>query len=81
MRPPSVPANAPAYAVAMLKDLTAWVGNLTRLPQKRKVYTVATLPPAADFDGATVPVSDGTSNKPTVTSVGGVWRYPDGVAA
>jgi len=80
IKPPSPPSDAPPFAVAILRDLVAWVQNLTRLPQPRKIYTIATLPSAADFAGATVPVSDGASNKPTVTSVNGAWRYPDGVA-
>ena len=65
----------------MLRDLSTWIGNLIFLPQARKIYTIATLPPASDFAGATVPVSDGTGNKPTVTSVNGAWRYQDGTAA
>lgn len=73
--------KAPAAPPGIVADVVKWVQNLTRLPQPRKVYTIATLPPAADFDGATVPVSDGTSNKPTVTSVGGLWRYQDGNTA
>lgn len=81
IKPPSAPSEAPAFAVAIVRDLVQWVQNLTRLPQPRKIYTIATLPPAADFAGATVPVSDGTGNKPTVTSNGTIWRYQDGTAA
>jgi hypothetical protein len=68
-------------ATGLLGDVVKWVQNLIRLPQPRKVYTVATLPTAADFDGATVPVSDGSGGLPTVTSVNGSWIYPNGVAA
>ena len=81
IKPPSAPSEAPAFAVAIVRDLVQWVQNLTRLPQPRKIYTIATLPPAADFAGATVPVSDGTGNKPTVTSNGTIWRHQDGTAA
>lgn len=81
IKPPSAPSEAPAFAVAIVRDLVQWVQNLTRLPQPRKIYTIATLPPAADFAGATVPVSDGTGGKPTVTSNGTIWRYQDGTAA
>jgi hypothetical protein len=73
--------KAPVAPPGPLADVVRWVQNLIRLPQPRKVYTLATLPAAADFDGATVPVSDGVSNQPTVTSVGGTWRYQSGVAA
>lgn len=61
----------------MQRDMVDWVRGMVRLPQPRKVYTLATLPSAADFDGATVPVSDGASG-PTVTAVNGAWTYPDG---
>lgn len=81
MKAPVAPPNSPPFAVAMMQDIAQWVMALTRLPQPRKIYTVATLPPAADFAGATVPVSDGTGSKPTVTSVNGAWRYQDGTAA
>lgn len=64
----------------MLRDLSTWVGNLIFLPQARKVYTITTLPPAADFAGATLPVSNGAGGKPTVTSINGAWYYQDGVA-
>lgn len=64
-----------------LFDVVKWVQNLTRLPQPRKVYTIATLPTASEFDGATVPVSDGAGGAPTVTSINGAWYYPSGVAA
>jgi len=81
IKPPSPPSDAPPFAVAILRDIVAWVQNLIRLPQPRKIYTIATLPSAADFAGATVPVSDGTGSKPTVTSNGSVWKYPDGTTA
>ena len=80
IKPPYPPADTPPWGSAMLRDLSVWVGNLIFLPQSRKVYTITTLPPAADFDGATVPLSNGAGNKPTATSVGGTWRYPDGTA-
>lgn len=68
----------PPVATGITADVVKWVQNLTRLPQPRKVYTLATLPTAADFDGATVPVSDGAGGLPTVTSVNNAWVYPDG---
>lgn len=76
MKGPTAPAGSPPYAVAIVRDVVAWVQNLTRLPQPRKVYTLATLPSATEFDGATLPVSDGAVG-PTVTAVNGVWTYPD----
>ena len=78
IRPPVAPAGAPPYAVAILRDLVAWVSNLTRLPQPRKVYTLATLPDPDEFDGATVAISDGTAGRPIVTSVNGAWTYSNG---
>lgn len=77
MKPPVAPAGSPPFAVAIVRDFAQWVTALTRLPQPRKVYTLATLPSAADYDGATVAVSDGAVG-PTVTSVNGAWTYPDG---
>lgn len=78
IKPPSSTPDSPPYAVAMLRDVVKWVQNLTRLPQPRKVYTLATLPSAGDYDGATLPVSDGAGGLPTVTSISGSWTYPDG---
>lgn len=68
-------------ATGLLADVVKWVQTITRLPYPRKVYTIATLPAPADFDGATVPVSDGAASRPTVTSVNNAWRYQDGTAA
>jgi len=65
----------------MLRDIVQWVRNIVTGPYPRTVYTVATLPSASDFAGCTLPVSDGTSNKPTVTAVNGLWKYPDGTTA
>jgi hypothetical protein len=80
IKAPVSPAGSPPFAVAIQRDLVAWITNLIRLPQPRKVYTLATLPDATDFDGETLPVSDGASNRPSVTSVNGAWRYQDGTA-
>jgi hypothetical protein len=41
------------------------------------VATVNTLYPPADWDGATVYLSDGASGKIAVSS-GGIWEYMDG---
>lgn len=65
-------------ATGITADVVKWVQNLVRLPQPRKVYTITTLPTASEFDGATVPVSNGAGGLPTVTSVNGSWVYPDG---
>lgn len=78
IKAPIAPTGSPSFAIAIVRDLTAWVSLLIRLPQPRKVYTITTLPPAADNDGATVPISDGVASKPTATSVNGLWKYPDG---
>ena len=43
------------------------------------VYTVSTLPTAADYTAAIIYVSDGTSNKRFAVSDGTNWRWPDGV--
>lgn len=61
----------------MLRDLILWVRHMVFLPQPRKVYTLSTLPSPDDYDGETIPVSDG-ANGPTLTSVNGAWTYPDG---
>lgn len=81
MKAPTAPTGSPPYAVAMLRDVVQWVSALTRLPQPRKVYTVATLPSPEDFAGATVAVSDGSGSMPTVTAIGSNWVYPDGTNA
>jgi hypothetical protein len=78
---PSAPAGSSPGLITAYRDLVSWVQALTRLPQPRKVYTVATLPAASDYAGATVPVSDGTGSQPTVTAIGSNWVYPDGTNA
>lgn len=42
------------------------------------VYTVSTLPTAADYTAAIIYVSNGTSNKRLAVSDGAAWRWPDG---
>lgn len=76
LKAPTAPAGSPAYAIALMRDVVAWVRNLTKAPQPRDVYTITTLPSAVDFNGATVPVSNGVAS-PTVTAVNGVWTYQD----
>ena len=78
MKAPTPPPGSPDFAIALMRDVVAWVSSMLRLPQPRKIYTLATLPPAADFAGATVAVSDGTAGRPIVTSNGTNWVYPDG---
>jgi len=78
IKPPTAPAGSSPDVVAAYRDLAAWAQILSREPQPRKVYTLATLPAAADFAGATVPLSDGAGGLPTVTSINGSWTYPDG---
>jgi hypothetical protein len=78
LKAPAAPPGSPAPLVAAFNDLVRWVQTLTRLPQARKVYTLATLPTAADFAGSTVAVSNGSGGMPTVTSINDVWTYPDG---
>lgn len=47
-------------------------------PLPLAAYTVAGLPTAADWTGAVIYVSDGTSNKRLAISDGTNWRFPDG---
>lgn len=42
------------------------------------IYTVATLPTAANYTAAIIYVSDGTSNKRLAVCDGTDWRWPDG---
>lgn len=62
-------------------NLVNWVRAMFRGPSQITPYTIATLPSAADWNGTTLPVSDGTGGKPTVTAIGGAWKYPDGSSA
>lgn len=59
-------------------DIMRWVAEQIAVPMKRKPIPKASLPPAANWPGATFPISDGTAGKPTATSINGVWVYPDG---
>jgi len=78
MKPPVPPAGAPAYVPSLLAGIVQWVTAIRRGPGARIPYLTANLPNAAEWNGTTLPVSDGTGGMPTVTAIGGQWVYPDG---
>jgi hypothetical protein len=78
---PPVVADAPPWGNSLLRDLLQWVRSIMRGPTMRDVYTLATLPDATTWAGTTLPVSDGVGGQPTVTAIGGQWRYQDGTPA
>lgn len=56
---------------------TLTIGELTcEQPLRFPIFTVATLPPAADWEGATVFVSDATPPNLS-TSTGTIWAAAD----
>lgn len=77
---PMVADGAPAWGVALLRDVLLWFRAMMKGPTLLVPYTLASLPDATIWDGTTLPVSDGASGKPTVTAINGAWYYQDGIA-
>lgn len=49
LKAPTAPADAPPFAVAIVRDLVAWVRAIARRPAHLPSYAVASLPSAADI--------------------------------
>lgn len=49
IKAPAAPSSSPPYAVAILRDVVAWVSALAKQPANLPSYTVADLPSAADW--------------------------------
>lgn len=60
--------------------LAAWVREQIQAPTRKRGYTITALPDPVEYLGATLFVTDGASNRPSVISDGTVWRYQDGTA-
>ena len=58
--------------------LAQWVREQINGPVRQQAYSITELPDAAEWRGATLFVTDGASNRPSVTSDGTAWRYQDG---
>lgn len=76
----NVDRNAPGWAQQLVTDIEALIERRLSEPRPGVEFTVATLPPAADYRGVTVFVSDGAGNKLRATSDGSAWYYPEGTA-
>ena len=66
--------GSPQWATRLAQDLTDWVMNLRRGPQKLTLYTVATAPTAANYRGAMIHVSDESGGEVPAFSDGTNWR-------
>lgn len=78
LKAPTSPAGSPPFAIAILRDVVAWVRALAAQPQKLPIYTVLTKPNAVDWDGCQIALTNGAAGRPTATSINGAWTYPDG---
>lgn len=52
LKGPTAPPGAPAYAIAIMRDVVRWVGALTRQPAFLPNYRAADLPGAAEWYSA-----------------------------
>jgi hypothetical protein len=61
-----------------MRDVVAWVVKLRNGPGSYAPYLITELPSATEWNGTTLPVSNGAGGQPTVTAVNDAWTYPDG---
>lgn len=72
------PVGSPDSIVASIRDVVTWVRTLRKGPDSKLPYLITKLPSATEWNGSTLPVSNGAGGKPTVTALNGLWTYPDG---
>lgn len=74
-----LPANASQEGVAIARAVEDWIIERDREPKAIPVFTVATAPPAADWNGCVIGVSDETGGYTLAQSDGTDWlRAADG---
>lgn len=61
-----------------MQDITNWVRRIMRGPSQIQPYLITNLPDATEWNGTTLPVSNGSGSMPTVTAINGAWTYPNG---
>lgn len=69
-----VPPNASPEIASLLAEIERWVTDRDREPRALPVYTVATVPPAEDWTGCAIGVSDETGGYTVAQSDGTDWR-------
>lgn len=71
---PRPPEGAPSWAIRVCQDISDWVLNLNRGPQKLTPYTVALAPDATKYPYAEIYVTNETGGAVPAFSDGTNWR-------
>lgn len=76
----NIPQEAPAWAQKLARDIDAEINRQMSSIYPLPEFTVANKPPANNFRGCMIWLSDGAGNRQVATSSGTAWYYSDGTA-